>query len=312
MLILLKTKFLSILRISCVFLCSLFFLLSSCKQSEHNLIPTSQSENDSTKKRELSPTFKEYWYDGTAEITSYRLSQERYGELHDGTAVMVFVTEDFLPEIAVKANQATESTISVLKMNQVKKFTTGIYPYSVMTSVFNPLVYSGHALKISHSMQEWCGHVYAQLNNRKDFEISSHSYFEGEADQAFSLPKTWLESELFNIIRIHPEELPSGEITIIPGFEYSRMSHKELSSQTATASMQQGDSISIFTLTYPDLKRELTIYFNSRFPYEIERWEEMHANGLKSTAEKLRRIRSSYWTQHSKQFTPLRDSLLLN
>lgn len=298
-------------RICCIFLCSLF-LLSSCKKSEQNLIPTSQSKTTSAKERELSQAFKDYWFAGNAELTSYKLSQERYGDLHDGTAVMIFVTEDFLPEIEVKANHPSETTIPVLKMNQVKKYNTGIYPYSVMTSAFNPLNNEAHALKVSHSMQEWCGHFYGQINNRKSFEVTSHSYFEGEADQSFSLDKTWLESEIYNLIRIHPEELPTGEINIIPGFEYSRMSHQKLSPHSAMASMQQGDSISIYTLTYPNLKRELAIYFNSDFPYEIERWEEMHANGLKSTAEKLRRIRSAYWTQHSNQFEYLRDSLLIN
>jgi hypothetical protein len=302
----------SIFRICNIFLCSSFLLLSACKQSEQNLIPSSQTNPYSPDKRELSQAFKDYWYNGTAELTSYKLSQERYGELHEGTAVLIFVTEDFLPEIEVKANQSSETTVPMLKMNQVKKFTTGIYPYSVMTSTFNAVNQANHALKVSHSVQEWCGHVYMQLNNRKSFEITSHSYFEGEGDESYSLPKTWLENELFNLIRIHPEELPSGEINIIPSFEYSRMSHNKLSSQTAMASMQQGDSISIYALTYPDLKRELVIYFNSRFPYEIERWEETHGNGLKSTAEKLRRIRSAYWTQHSNQFEYLRDSLLLN
>lgn len=301
-----------IFRICGIFLWLSFLMLSACKQSEQNLNPTSPFQSNAVKNRDLTQDFKDYWYRGTAELTSYRLSQERYGELHDGTAVMVFVTEDFLPEIQVKANQRSEATVPVLKMNQVKKFTTGIYPYSVMTSTFSPLHHTGHAIKVSNSIQEWCGHFYGQLNNRKLYEVSTHSYFEGEADQLFSLEKTWLENEIFNLIRIHPEELPTGKINIIPGFEYTRMNHKELKSHNASASVQQGDSISIYTLTYPDLKRELAIYFHSDFPYEIERWEETHANGLKSTAEKLRRIKSAYWGQHSKQFEYLRDSLLLN
>ena len=74
----------------------------------------------------------------------------------------------------------------------------------------------------------------------------------------------------------------------------------------------QGDSLSTYTLEYPEIKRSLAIYFNSQSPYEIERWEETHPNGLKTTAEKLRRIKSKYWSQHGTQFEFLRDSLLLN
>ena len=42
-----------------------------------------------------------------------------------------------------------------------------------MTSTFNPVNSKEHALKVSNSVQEWCGHVYAQLNNKKEFEIIS-------------------------------------------------------------------------------------------------------------------------------------------
>ena len=39
--------------------------------------------------------FAKYWYKGKAEITSYKLQQARYGEMYEGTAVTIFVTEDF-------------------------------------------------------------------------------------------------------------------------------------------------------------------------------------------------------------------------
>jgi len=39
--------------------------------------------------------FGAYWYQGKAELTSYTLEQARYGEVHPGEAVLVFVTEDF-------------------------------------------------------------------------------------------------------------------------------------------------------------------------------------------------------------------------
>ena len=294
----------------------IIFALIGCKKSEGNLIPNSEITAKETpsedKIRVLSEEFKAYWYNGTAEITSYKLSQERYGELREGTAVQIFVTEDLLPKIQVKANNPSEETIAVLKLNQTKKYTTGIYPYSVMTSIFTPVNTKNNALKVSHSMQEWCGQVYMQLNNRKDFEIDLHSYFEGEADHSFKLEKTWLESDLWNRIRINPEELPVGEFTMIPSFEYFRMSHKELSAHPAMASIMVGDSISNYTIDYPSLKRTLKIYFTSKFPHTIEHWEETHENGLVTMAERLKRIKSPYWQQNSNKFSHLRDSLGLN
>ncbi|MEM6726422.1 MAG: septum formation inhibitor Maf, partial [Bacteroidota bacterium] len=37
----------------------------------------------------MNDTFKQYWYNGEAELSSYSLQQARYGEIHEGEAVMV-------------------------------------------------------------------------------------------------------------------------------------------------------------------------------------------------------------------------------
>ncbi|AFL82423.1 hypothetical protein Aeqsu_2984 [Aequorivita sublithincola DSM 14238] len=298
-------------------------LLIGCNSSEEK----SDSSKVSTKKetselvtvtsRNISEEFKAYWFNGTAEITSYNLMQERYGEIREGTAVNIFVSENFLPDAQVKANNTSEKNSSVLKLNQMKKFNTGIYPYSIMTSTFSPISNTSHAIKVSNSVQEWCGQVYMQLNNRDNFEIESHSYFEGEADQKLSLPKAWLENELWNLVRINPEELPTGDVMVIPSFEYLRLKHKETKEYNASAALKQGDSISSYTLIYPDLQRQLTLYFHSNFPYEIEKWEEVNASNqndtlrLKTTAIRLKRMRIDYWSKNQNEFKHLRDSLEL-
>lgn len=290
----------------------LSILVFSCNSTgTEPLAITSETikEPENRKPRTLSQEFKDYWYSGTAEITSYQLTQERYGELREGSSVNIFVTEDFLPKVQVKADSPSEKNTPILKLNNTKKYLTGIYPYSVMTSTFSPLDTDEHALKITHSMQEWCGHVYVQLNNRKDFEIMAHSYFEGEGDLELELPKSWQESEIWNRVRINPEELPTGEFTMLPSFEYFRMSHKKMATHLATGALVKGDSISTYTISYVDMKRELKIYFSSAFPYTIERWEETHPNGLRTTAEKMKRIRSPYWAKNDNADIHLRDSL---
>ncbi len=40
-------------------------------------------------------TFKQTWYAGKAELSTYNLQQARYGEIRNGEAVLIFVTEDF-------------------------------------------------------------------------------------------------------------------------------------------------------------------------------------------------------------------------
>ncbi|WP_313115245.1 septum formation inhibitor Maf [Aequorivita sediminis] len=306
-----------LLRLLAVLFLSL--LLFSCTSSvEKKELSKSKKENTKEKDvayRNVSQEFKDYWYSGKAEITSYDLSQERYGEIRKGKAVNIFVSENFLPEEQVKADNDSKENISILKLNQTKNFNTGIYPYSVMTSTFSPIATQENAIKISNSVQEWCGQVYMQLNNRNDYEIKSHSYFADEGDKSYNLPKTWLENELWNLIRINPEELPTGNIALIPSFEYLRFYHHEVKFYNATASLKQGDSISIYTLNYPELQRELTLFFQSNFPYEIEKWEEVNAqktndtSHLKTTATKSKRLQSAYWKENKNEFLHLRDSL---
>ncbi len=293
----------------------------SCNQAktdnQNNTISSEEKESNSSETRQLSEDFKNYWFDGTAEITSYKLTQERYGELREGTAVSIFVSEEFLPNEQVKANNASDTNIPVLKLNLTKNFVTGIYPYSIMTSVFNPLENSDHAIKISNSVQEWCGQTYLQLNNKNDFEIMGHSYFQGEADQNLNLEKTWLEDEVWNIIRLNPKELPIGKIEMIPSFESIHLRHKELKAYEAFGSLSQIDSVSSYSVKYPNLDRELIIHFNSNFPFEIEKWQEANSisslenNSLITTAIKLKRIKSEYWSKNKNENRDLRDTLQL-
>ena len=127
----------------------LFSILNSCKENKTETLealaitePKTEVIAPTTK---LPEEFKDYWYNGEAEITSYKLEQARYGEMHDGKAVLVFVTEDFLPETQVKADHYEETNIPVLKLNATKKFNTGIYPYSIMQSTFYPVSNNKHA-----------------------------------------------------------------------------------------------------------------------------------------------------------------------
>jgi len=85
--------------------------------------------------------FHSYWYDHGAEITRFELEQSRYGEIHPGHAILIFVTEPFLSDIHVKSDYKSSrlKSIPVLKLNFIKRFDTGIYDYSMMKSVFTPI-----------------------------------------------------------------------------------------------------------------------------------------------------------------------------
>ena len=267
-------------------------------------------------KKPLSEDFKKYWYAGDAEITSYELEQARYGEIRTGKSVLIYVTEPFLPEKQVKADRSNPSNVPVLKLNATKKYLTGIYPYSIMSSTFYPVYDNQHAIKTSLSVQEWCGHVYSQINNRDSFEFTSHSYFESEADQNLSIEKNILENEIWTKIRINPSDLPIGNFQIVPSLEYLRLRHKEFKAYDAVTSLETSGANKIYTISYPDLERTLSITFSSSFPYTIESWNEVFKSGfgpnaktLETKATRLKSLKTPYWGQNGNDDVVLRNSL---
>ncbi len=298
----------------CVLLTSIaFFACSNVAKTS-----TENQETIPTSKDPFIPgtDFKSYWYAGDAEITSYSLDQARYGEMRKGEAVLIFVTEDFLPNEQVKADQYDSKNIPVLKLNATKNFNTGIYPYSILQSNFYPVADDRHAVKLGASVQEWCGHAYLQMNNRKTFNFTVHSYFQGEADEQFKIDAAVLENEIWNKIRIRPQQLPVGELEVIPSLEYFRLLHKEVKAYPATATLMQENELTIYTINYPTLDRSLSIKFTTAFPHQILGWTDTYKDGsgagakqLTTTATKLKQIKTAYWTKNKNIDLPLRDTL---
>lgn len=298
-------------------LCGLI-TVASCKDEQQTVVKSSEIAEaaiatEITKPSSpISKEFKAYWYAGEAEISSYKLEQARYGQMRDGNAVLVFVTEDFHPDLQVKADNYNTDNIPVLKLNATKNFNTGVYPYSIMQSTFYPVSNNKHAIKISASIQEWCGQVYAQLNNRTSFEIMSHSYFQSEADQNLTLEKSITENELWSKLRIDPKLLPTGSLNVLPSLEFMRLKHAKFKAYRANAELKDGK----YTLYYPELKRTLTINFDSAFPHSISGWEESYPEGyganakiLTTKATKIKTLKSAYWGKNSNSDESLRETL---
>ena len=273
--------------------------------------------------------FAAYWHQGKAEITSYTLEQARYGEVHKGHAVLIYVTEDFSRDKHVKLDRpaaAGDDRVPILKLNFNKKFLTGLYPYSMMTSVFSPVDLDAedpHALKITTSSQEWCGHTFTQLNRKRDgYLVLMLSYFESEGDQTLTLENAISEDELWTTIRLDPSRLPTGPLRLIPGTMVQRLRHLPWGVGSATASLEPaaGDAgLMAYTVTYPDLDRTLTIRFRKAFPHEVESWEETYRSGwgagaarLTTRATRMKRIQSDYWTKNRVVDEALRRQLGLD
>ncbi|HEX8372170.1 MAG TPA: hypothetical protein VF585_05290 [Chthoniobacterales bacterium] len=262
-----------------------------------------------------------YWNQGKAEISRYALLQNRYGELHSGDAVLIFVSEPFSRSKQVKLDDyasAGGDLVNVLKLNFTKTFLTGIYPYSLMLSTFSPADGASPALKVTMSGQEWCGHVFSQLNRRGDhLELQDFSYFESDGDRKTSLPAAILEDEMWARIRLNPEALPVGKLEIIPGSFAARFMHLPQKVEKAEASVTSSEDVITYSLRYlSGSDRELQISFKKDFPHQITGWSETYTDfsgkRLTTTGKLTKTILSDYWKHHQNADRMLRKDLDLS
>lgn len=281
-----------------------------------------------------SAEFRKYWFAGQAELNSYTLQQARYGAINSGQAVLIFVTEDFRTDIQVKSESEASygKSTPVLKTNVVRKFVTGIYDYSLFTSVFTPINKSlfPNTLKVSNSAQEWCGNTFTQLNLRNNgYQVVGNSYFENEGDENYRVEKVLLEDELYNRVRLDPTTLPVGTVQVIPSAVSVRLRHRKMEPQSAVITLQSigaqawfgalaknltmADSLQTYSLNYTKDARKLTIVFEKTFPFRIMGWEETYddfGKMLTSKATLFKTIRSAYWKQHAPADSTFRQQLL--
>ncbi len=262
-------------------------------------------------------TFWKTWSDGQAEIAAYDLTYSRYGEKRDGLAVSIFVKEDFSERLKVKADQGKhpESDVfPVMKLNLVEDFQTGVYDYSLMTSSFVALgdVESmrkrGYPVKVSFSSQEWCGHVYHQLLfNSDSVHSTSHSYFDGEADQDKKIPLKndgLSEDTLLIWARGMAEPvLKAGEsktVSLLDSLTSARLKHHPVrwhGAKLSKSSKPEKITTSAGTFEVEVLKAEIekgvswTYYVEVASPHRIIRWE----NSSGTSAQLLGVKRMPYW-----------------
>ena len=293
------------------------------------LLLVSCEDKNAQKKPQLSDSqeFREYWYKGKAEISSYDLQQAQYGKLNKGEAVMIFVTEDFRLDKQVKLeSDAKEQATTVLKLNFIKKFITGIYDYSLYTSVFTPVQTSSFpaTLKVTNTCQEWCGQSFLQINYRQNgYQVLGRSYFEEEVEDESHLDNALLEDELWTKIRLLPiDQLPMGNLFVIPSMTSLRLRHGKIQAEMAKISIEpyvgdstfKGQNLINYKIDYPESKRNLRILFEREFPHQIVGWQETYESKKKvltSTAVLKATIQSPYWQKNAPMDTVNRKLLKL-
>ena len=260
--------------------------------------------------------FWEHWGDGRAELSGYRLRYPRYGEIRSGTAVLIFVTETFSERQRVKVDASSHPAndqVSVMKLNAVLDFPTGIYDYNIMTSSFIALEPragrpSGAPMKISFSSQEWCGHVYQQLLFDGDgVRTQAHSYFAGEADQsgALAYPEGGVSADVLWLWArgLAAPELQPGESVRRPflrSLQQARLKHQPVTwgavtlsrgAETRTVRVPAGEFEARVMRAEPTVGPSRTFYVEAASPHRLVKWERSDgAEGVLLGSE-----RSKYW-----------------
>lgn len=267
-----------------------------------------------------------YWTQSKAEVNVYELSQNRYKDNHPGHLVSVFVTEDFLTEKQVKNEYYQDPNSTwILKNIQLRKFNTGVYDYSLFTSVFTPIDRTKFpkSLKVSASSQEWCGTIFTQFNliNAYDYKVEQRSYFEKEGDYNNRIKRSFLEDEVFTIIRMNPAFLKKGRFRMIPPANYLQLKHLQLRTyevfggiRTYKGSEFQGEKLNEYKLEYPSLKRTVRIIYENKAPHKIVGWLDSFPSSfdqkIRTTTVTLKKQKMlPYWGQNSLNDADLRKEL---
>jgi hypothetical protein len=314
------------------FIALLIITLFSCQnQPDSTKAPTSEATPPATTValQLTSPEVKlgDYWYQGKAEISYYELEQNRYDAVHPGEAIAIFVTEDFLTDEQVKNDRySNPNSTPILKLNLLKRFTTGIYDYSIMSSVFTPTKVKEYpkTLKVTNSSQDWCGHTFQQFNYeeaQKQYVSQLYSYFENEGDRKTPFDYVLLEDELLNRIRMNPQSLPTGKMQLLPSATILRLLHLPTRAVEASAEMKayqgdafEGENLQAYVLSFPSLNRKMEIIFQQEAPYIIEGWTDTYPSVFDkkprtTVARRQKTILSPYWQKNGLDDQSLRAEL---
>jgi len=254
-----------------------------------------------------SSAFWTAWGDGKAELSGYAVTTSRYGAPREGRLVLIYVTEPMDRRNWIKDDDGDvppSERVNVMKLNHVLKFQTGIYPYSVMTSVFAPVDGSQAQrftpAKIAMSAQEWCGHVYQKvIPSPEAFASELRSYFHAEGDRDTTVktaPGTLYEDALLIQLRELDGPFADGKNwagSIVPSLWAQRKRHGALEPVAATIKRQEairdGAAVTRFILAYGSVATT----------YDVEKAAPRRVLSWKTTdgdeARLLKTARLPYW-----------------
>lgn len=256
-------------------------------------------------RKRASDDFARVWFDGKAELSGYEALVPRYGELRRAELVTIYVTEPLDRRTWIKDDDAKEpDRVTVLKLNESLKFLTGLYPYSVLTSVFAPVDdWQGERfspVKLSLSAQEWCGHVFCALwPGKEGFLLHVDSYFASEGERTETLPAP--EGALYEdalLIQLRELDGPfagGGDWSgaLIPALWRIRRAHQPAKAVPATIKRTSEGEETRFVLDAGDYRR--TFLVEKAPPRRVLAWTSSDGEAVKlAKTERL-----AYWKMNA-------------
>ncbi|PWK26131.1 hypothetical protein LV89_02611 [Arcicella aurantiaca] len=222
--------------------------------------------------QEIEATFNNYWKEQGTETSLFILKQD---SVKIAEAMLSFTLQDFEQTEPKEHIQMLASTFTQKSIN---------YKNSVTTSTLMPLniLLRPHALEVSSSVQELNGTGFMKLTFApKSYAVTIEGNLIKKDGEHLALSKTHNEDEMWSKIRQNPATLPQGEFEIIPSLTYWNSLHKTPEVQSVKAEFKNydgkeftGKKLKIYSLNYPDLKRNLSIIFEENSPFKIVGWTE--------------------------------------
>jgi hypothetical protein len=141
-----------------------------------------------------------HWYDGLAEVATYQAQRTIYNKERNFEYTYITVAEDFNKEFNVKTDDYNRKDLyKVMKVNAFCKIETDNYPYHFLTSMFFPFATPYALDKMTNGSQEWCGNTFKEyLAGPKDYQLTYHSYWDGEGDGTKTINKDVLFEDQLN------------------------------------------------------------------------------------------------------------------
>lgn len=219
---------------------------------------------------------------------------------------MIYVTEPFSRRTLIKDDGARgDDRMDVIKLNLSEKFLTGIYPYSVLTSVFCPTDAIREErfspAKISLTAQEWCGHVYAGVwPDERAFALRAMSYFASEGDvddRVETPPNTLYEDALLVQLRELDGPFNGGrdwEGSLVPALWRNRRAHQTLRAEPARITRRDLDAnVTRFQIEAGAFSKQLDV--EKAGDKRIVAWQSSDGG----RGRLLRSARLPYWELHN-------------